>query len=419
MRTFIFKGYGYQDGVATFAYAFDDGREFQEEIDFAIDGAPYDETLLDRALFLAFMVIGTSYYKTFPTNTVALEKGYLDSWQVDFFDRVYQEGLSQYAFENKLERRDLAHFVPSVGPSPYIPLRYQGDGVLTLQSGGKDSLLTAALLKKHQRSFTSLYISSSEHYPSILDSFGQPTALLKRTIDMPALQRAAAEGARNGHVPVTYIVMSLALVQAILLGKNKILASIGWEGEEPHSFIGDLPVNHQWSKTWQAEQFFAQYVQRYVSANIEIGSPLRPFSELRIAEMFVETAWTDYGHSFSSCNVANYQQGVDNTQLRWCGHCPKCANSYVLFAPFLEANELQGVFGGQDLFTKESLQETFKGLFGVEGYEKPFECVGETTELALAYHMAQERGGYGQLSFGVPSSNYDYKAHHPSQDIAL
>lgn len=419
MRTFIFKGYGYQAGVATFSYAFDDGREFQEEIGFALGENGYDEALLDRALFLAFIVIGTSYYKTFPTASVRLEKGYLDNWQVNFFNKVYQEGLSQYAFENKLERRDLAQFVASAGNSPYVPLRYSGTGVLALQSGGKDSLLTATLLAERQEPFVSLYVSSSEHYPAVLGELGQPIALVRRTLDKGALQKAASEGGRNGHVPVTYIVQSIALIQAILLGKNKILASIGWEGEEPHSYIGDLPVNHQWSKTWTAEQLFAEYVQRYVSADIEVGSPLRPFSELRVAEMFVEHAWARYGHSFSSCNVANYQQGADNTQLSWCGDCPKCANSYLLFAPFLEANELQSVFGGQDLFIKESLQETFKGLFGVVGYDKPFECVGETAELALAYHMAQERGGYGQLSFGVPSSDFDYKAHHPSQDIAL
>lgn len=418
MSTFIFNGYGYENGTARFVYSFDDGREF-EEILYLTKGESYDEKLLDRALFLAFILIGTSYYKTFPTPRVELKQGFLDDWQVGFFNNAYQEGMSQYAFENQLTRDELAHFQSSQGISPYSLLRYSGSGTLALQSGGKDSLLTATLLKQHQHPFSSFYVSSSQHYPSVLAELGDGVVLTSRILDHEALQNAGREGGKNGHVPVTYIVQSIALIQAILLGKNKILTSIGWEGEEPHSYIGDLPVNHQWSKTWIAEQLFAEYVTRYITPDIQIGSPLRSFSELRIAEMFIQNAWQDYGYRFSSCNVGNYMQGADNSQLTWCGECPKCANAFLLFAPFIDAEELKTLFSGQDLFAKLSLQDTYKGLFGIEGYEKPFECVGEGSELALAYHMAQERGGYAVLSFPVPSSDFDYKIHHPSQDIAL
>ena len=241
-----------------------------------------------------------------------------------------------------------------------------------------------------------------------------PEALIvsRRTIDRQHIAEARARGGLNGHVPVTYILDSIVLLQAILLRKEGVLAAIGHEGEEPHAYIGDVAVRHQWSKTWRAEQALQEYVSRYISPDLAITSPLRRYSELRIAELFVEYAWEKYGHQFSSCNLGNYMQGQGNATLTWCGKCPKCANSYLLFAPFLDADELRSIFGGRDLFIDAALDETFRGLLGIGGTIKPFECVGEVDELRLAYYIAQTRGGYGQLAFDVPHSNFDYKKEY-------
>lgn len=415
MSKFIFESYSFENSVASFNYSFEGGAAFEERVVFE-PSEDYDKRLLEKALFLSFILIGTSYYKAFPSRDVELKSGELDSWQVEFFDKVYQEGLSQFAFENDLKRDDLAHFVATT-EKPQNSLKYDGKGILALQSGGKDSLLTAALLQEDGKDFVPWYVASGANHPIILDDLGYPLQKVLREVDRQGISDAIENGGKNGHVPVTYIVQSLALVQAILLGKSRILVSIAHEGEEPHAWIDDLPVNHQWSKTWAAEKAFSEYVHRYVSPDINIGSPLRQLSELRLAEIFVQKAWQKYGGRFSSCNIANYRQGVDNSDLTWCGDCPKCANSYLLFAPFLSFDELKVVFGGQDLFEKSSLQETFKGLLGVDGAMKPFECVGEIEELRLAYHMAQERGGYGFLSFTVPISTFNYKTEYPAQDL--
>ncbi len=417
MSQFIFDDYSFdvQTGVATFKYLFDDGRSFKEEVTFTYGLAEYDETVLDRALRLAFLVSGTSYVKTFPVREVKLPFT-IDSFVADFLNNVYQEGLSQFAFENGLTRNDLPDFTSAISEQTNLDLAsYGGEGILALQSGGKDSLLMAQLLRTAGRSFTPWYLTSGSDHPKILDSFDELLSVATRIIDREALEAARNEGGKNGHVPVTYIVQSLALVQAVLLNKNEVLVSIAHEGEEPHAVIGDLSVTHQWSKTWEAEQLFARYVHDYVSPDIKIGSPLRKFSELKVAELFVQNAWTQYGHSFSSCNRANYQQGVDNSTLFWCGECPKCANSYLLFAPYVDSIELQSLFNGQDLFEKPLLQETFKGLLGVDGVMKPFECVGEISELRYAYHLAQQKGGYGKVSFDVPVADFNPTLLYPAQ----
>ncbi|MBR3220556.1 hypothetical protein IKF76_01685 [Candidatus Saccharibacteria bacterium] len=411
---------------ASFTYQGIDGIIFTEKIQFAKPDDLYinwEESselvqLIDRATFLAFILIGTSYYKTHPTPQVSLDLP-IDEWQAEFFNRVYQEGLSQYAFENGLTRDQLAHFQPRPDyVAPPAISEYYGKGIISLQSGGKDSILVAELLKEREQDFLAWYVSSTDQktYPSVIDQVLPPEQypiIAVREIDLDHLQQS---NGLNGHVPVTYILQSIALIQAILLNKRSVLTSIGHEGNEPHSWIGDLPVNHQWSKTWDAEQLFAEYVRRYISPNLKIGSPIRNLSETAIAEQFIRKCWEKYGYSFSSCNEANYKQKSNNTKLAWCGHCAKCANSYLLFSPFLAAAPLQSLFNGIDLYASykdNKLMDNFKGLLGVDGVTKPFECVGSIDELRTAYHHRQP--DYGKLPFDVPAGNFDYRITYPMQ----
>lgn len=387
---------------------------FEEIVDFSDRAENYNKDILDRALRLAFIVIGTSYYKAFPTRKAA-GISFNGPDGADFPDAIYQDGLSQFAYENNLKREDLAHFdgmyayVDKIMPAPYT-----GSGKLVLQSGGKDSLLTATLLNETNATWTALYISSSDHYPKVLDELGaDKLQIIKRTIDHENLAKAKALGGLNGHVPVTYINVALAIVQAVLNNQNEIITSIGHEGEEPHAVIKsqnneqDLVVNHQWSKTATAEKLLQHYITENISDNIKVHSLLRKYSELKIAELFAEKCWPSFGHKFSSCNQANYGQGTNNDKLKWCGHCAKCANSYLLFAPFLESTELNSIFADEkSLFEKPVLYDDFKGLLGIDNKLKPFECVGEIAELRKAYHM--KKPSYPDLPFSVPDSDFDY-----------
>lgn len=412
--TFVFKDYGYDvaDKTAWFEYEHDNGHAFRESMRFEQVSTDYDEPVFERALLLAFLLVGTSYWKCFPSRDVVFNKGAIDEWQASFLSTVYQEGMSQFAFENNLIRDDLAHF-EATSDRKQSGSTYDGEGILSLQSGGKDSLLVAQLLEEKKLPYNPWYISNGPSHPDVLDQLREPLIVARRTIDRAALADALVAGGKNGHVPVTYIVLSYAVLQSILTGKKRVLAAIAHEGDEPHDWIGDLPVNHQWSKTWQAEQLFAEYVARYISSDIQVGSPLRNLSELKVSELFADVAWARFHESFSSCNVANYQQGADNTYLSWCGRCPKCANAYVLFAPFIPRENLETVIG-KNLFRKLELMETFKGLLGVDGVMKPFECIGEVDELRSAYHRAIGNG-YEALPFVVPASDFDIDFQYGAQ----
>ena len=386
---------------AIFRYQGDDGIIFTERVLFDDSNRQsYDESTLKKALFFAFIVLGTSYYKSRPTREINLETP-IDKTQADFFNKIYQDGLSQFAYENNLNQDDLAHFTGSV-ESTKQPINQGGSknhNRLVLLSGGKDSLLTAEILARENQKFQTLYISnSSETYPEIIDSYKKPL-IIRRFIDKDHLRETAG---LNGHVPVTLINESLALIQAILSGFDEIILGLGKEGLEPHAYIGNFAINHQWSKTPDTQKLLQNYILNYISKDLTVSSLLSNLSELEIAKKFAELCWDKFGDKFSSCNRANYKQGANNQNLKWCGDCPKCANSFLLFAPFVPFEKQETLFN-KDLFKDGNLTETFKGLLGVDGVMKPFECIAEIDELRKAYH--QKLPDYSDLPFEIPNSN--------------
>lgn len=418
MNQFVFVDYHFDEKTkrAVFRYQ-NNGFHFTETIDFGdiIPAPNYNPKALEEALFLAFIAVGTSYYKAFPTEHVRFATDTtLTPFQAEYFTNVYQEGLSQLAYEAGLTRDNLATFTSSRDEWATEVQAGRDSDWLLMQSGGKDSILTAAVLREKNYHFDGWHIGSRNGHPLVIDRVVPKVYEARREIDIAQLQAAQA---RNWHIPITAIVTTYAIIEAILLGKNGVIVSVAHEGEEPHAMIDDLPVNHQWSKTWQAEQLLAEYVERYIMKGFRVGSILRSQSELRVAELFVEKAWANFGHHFTSCNIGNYKQGHANEQLLWCGDCSKCLNSFLLFAPFVEPEELKQVIGqGENLLQKPSLQGYLKGLLGLEGI-KPFECVGEIDELRAAYHMAVKRwpqAGY-QLDYAVPETQFDYRQTYPHQ----
>ena len=420
MSIFIFESYSFENGIASFRYSFDNEYFFEEKVRFNFDTKfQYPESILESALFLAFVLIGTSYYKCFPVRKVALNTQ-IDKWQAGFFNDAYNLGLGQFAYENNLDINNLVEFEDSAKDNRRIFEKYKAEGAICLQSGGKDSLLLASLLAKNKNNFTGLYVSSKPDVkPKLLENLELQDELvvIERTLDLEGLGQASKNGGLNGHVPVTYIIQSLAVIQAILLGKKDILLAVGHEGAEDNVKIISKVVNHQWSKTYGAELAFNDYVSRYISPQIRVGSPIRCYSELYIAELFVKNNWDKFGHIFSSCNKANYGQGHDNSSLGWCGECPKCANSFLLFAPFVKRAELVEVFGGKNLLISPQLNDMYKNMLDSKSKVRPFECIGDSLELARAYHMALHNG-YKSLPFEVEKSDFDYKQLYDVQKWA-
>ena len=138
-------------------------------------------------------------------------------------------------------------------------------------------------------------------------------------------------------------------------------------------------VNHQWSKSLEFEKAFRRLTVS-VLPDFRYFSLLRPLSELAIASLFSETE--KYDSVFTSCNKA-FRLDESKRLDRWCADCDKCRFVFLALAPFMEKERLVSIFG-KNLLNDASQIDGYEELLGLRAF-KPFECVGEVIESALAF----------------------------------
>ena len=173
---------------------------------------------------------------------------------------------------------------------------------------------------------------------------GLPVVRAEREID-PQLLRSRELGFLNGHVPVTGIISAIAVMAAVLEGRDAVVMSNEWSASIPTLEAGGRAINHQWSKSDAFEAGFRAVLAGPSGPGVAYFSALRPFSELWVAERFA--GLTAYHATFRSCNRAFH---IDRS-LRldhWCGRCDKCCFIDLILAPFLPAAELGAIFAGRE-----------------------------------------------------------------------
>jgi len=218
---------------------------------------------------------------------------------------------------------------------------------------------------------------------------GLPVIRAGRAID-PQLLRSAELGFRNGHVPVTGIISAIAVLAAVLDGREVVVMSNEWSASVPTLEYRGEPVNHQYSKSAVFEAAFRDTLAADPSGLPGYFSALRDRTELWVGEKFA--ALTEYHATFRSCNKAfiiDPQRRLDH----WCGVCDKCCFIDLILAPFMSAEQLRAVFaadgGGGEPLDNPDLAPKFRALLG--SGTKPFECVGEVNECRAAVVLAARR----------------------------
>ncbi|MGA2835601.1 MAG: endonuclease domain-containing protein [Acidimicrobiales bacterium] len=392
-RSFRIVGREYDRATrtATLRYALDDRVEFVETVTFETpsggEPAPSGPGF-DRALLHLHIAAGTSYYKTAAPDSVVVEGETLTSPELRYHHHLYDEGLREFAVTNGLvvprpvavtatggaaDRVDPG--APQAGPTP---------GLVVPIGGGKDSMvLIEAVRHLRPRLFA---VNPHPLVVELADQAGLDLLVVRRRLDpeLAALNRA---GALNGHVPVTAIVSLLAVVGGFVHGYDTVAMSIERSASEETVSVGGVPVNHQYSKSRDAELLLADLVATSISPGFTYGSALRPYSELAISRAFA--GLTRYHGTFCSCNTAFRQDASPGD--RWCGSCPKCRFVGLMLAPFLSRDALTAVIG-RDMFADPDQVAGFAALMSDE--DKPFECVGERRESAVALRMLSGLAGW-------------------------
>jgi hypothetical protein len=198
----------------------------------------------------------------------------------------------------------------------------------------------------------------------------------------------------NGHVPVTTMVTLLAAVAAVASGRGGVALS-----NEHSSSVANLrwynsDINHQWSKSWNAENLIAAALAERVGDELVVASYLRDRSELWVAQVFSELE--QYHHVFRSCNRA-FAQAPGERATQWCGECDKCLFVNLVLAPFLSRPALWDIFSCEPL-SDPARAEQLRTLVGLGAEHKPFECVGDPDESAVALTEVSHHEGWREVT---------------------
>src|ERR1700761_8492708 len=402
---FRYRGYAADadHGRLTCRYELD-GREFTERITLQ-PGARWHTEEARAAARLVFLLAGVSYYKTAAPPVIDFGDTALTAAEEAFLREFYLQGLGEFAFRNNLNLSSVsfggdappqpppAHggaARPPIPPGP--PLG--GLRVLVPFGGGIDSIVTVEQVR--QRGGVALLVVSrpGDRFDAIEQPAavpGLPVVRAEREID-PQLLRSADLGFLNGHVPVTGILSAIAVLAAVLEGRDAVVMSNEWSASIPTVQYQGRPVNHQWSKS---EEFEAAFRGVLAAAGTgpdagplpEYFSWLRDRTELWVGREFA--ALGAYHATFRSCNKAFYSDPARRFD-HWCGQCDKCCFIDLILAPFLPAAALREIFAvtGEPLAHPE-LAPKFRALLGAGA--KPFECVGEVNECRAAVQLAARR----------------------------
>ena len=403
-------------GVARLSYAFDDQITFEELINFGPSNHPLSEaelTAQENALRLLHILAGVSYYKAFiPTKLIYEGARGLTEEEKEFFWQSYFHGLGEFAYRNELDLSKRLNFSSTALESNVSPTNLQlSEGSSTCKSlvpigGGKDSVVTLELLKslEAERKIKPVAFVVNPHPPMTrcIEAGEVDAIVVKRRLD-PQLFKLNEQGALNGHIPITAINSAIAVIAAIRNQACEIAFSNERSANEGNLTINGVEVNHQYSKSFAFEQAFANHIKKHVVSNLSYYSALRPLSEFTIAQLFLKE--TRYDKVFTSCNRA-FRIDPSKRYDHWCGECDKCRFVYLIMAPHTNPDRLNNIFG-KNLLEDESQLDGFKGLLGIGGSHKPWDCVGEYDESRLSLKLLSESPLWKD-TFIVKSL-----AHHP------
>lgn len=316
-----------------------------------------------------------SYWKAACPKTIHIKPYNLTIAQQSFWRKIYYFGLGEFFHTNKIEINYDDFFEFSFGnklPFPKIDLVATNEVMIPI-GGGKDSVVSLEIIKgMNFKAIPFIINPRGASWESALAAGYDENEIISmsRSID-PQLLKLNQEGYLNGHTPFSAMLAFSGLLAAHCCKISNMALSNEASANEP-TVIG-TDINHQYSKSFEFETDFRNYVHQHISPNFNYYSLLRPLSELQIAALFSKT--DKYNKIFKSCNV-----GSKNNV--WCCQCSKCLFTYIILSAFLKEEKMIEIFG-ENLFQNEKLIDTLLELSG-QTEEKPFECVGTIEEVNIA-----------------------------------
>ncbi len=372
------------------------GYSFTERYIFGPEG-DWSDPAVEAAVRILYLMAGVSYYKTRAARVIDLGPTATTAQERSFLHQYFVDGLGEFAFRNDLDLDDLS--LVGLNTSDPVSLEYAPTAPRPLIpfGGGIDSIVTvSALRKKSPRQAVApdaalcIVHPPEEHFAAIEEAAavtGLPVRRVARKIDSQ-LRQPQRRGLFNGHVPITAVITATALVAAVLDRRDAVVLSNEWSASAPTLVHEGRPINHQWSKSIDFEEGFAQMVAGALGPRISVFSYLRGRSELWVAQQFAQLK--EFHAVFRSCNRAFHQSPAERLD-QWCGTCDKCCFIDLILSPFMDVADLRSVFNGREPLDDPTLEARFETLLGLTPELRPFECVGDVGECRAAVRLAANR----------------------------
>ncbi len=350
---------------------------FPKEFDLSKMTASKKE-LIDNLVFQIGMIEMISYWKAVCSPLIIVKHRALTKSQSSWWQKLYYQGLGEYLYLNGIEigQEQLVNFQATSKHKYAVnnKLKSKEKTYLVPVGGGKDSLASIEILKRSKaRKFYLLMNPTKAAKDSAIAAttkWKEECVFIKRKID-PALLDLNARGYLNGHTPFSAMLAFYSNLVSVVIGAKYTILSNESSANEP-TILG-TNINHQYSKSYEFENDFNNYLKRYVSTSFLYFSLLRPINEFQIVSIFSSNPKNL--KIFKSCNVGSKRD-------IWCCDCSKCLFVFILLSAKIGIEKTSNVFG-ENLFLKKSLKHTFEELIG-RSKHKPFECIGTIDEVNVA-----------------------------------
>lgn len=350
---------------------------FEKPIDFQI--TEKNRNIIENIVFNLGMVEIISYYKISCPKEIIVNAAFLNSKQINWYKKLFFYGLGEFFYTNEILDNITADNFVKIKSNSEKKFKRESvsskiSGNLIPIGGGKDSLVTLDMLKEYKKdnTFYSVNYKSYSEKSVLISGYEKKDLYIpKRFLDIKIFELNKL-GFLNGHTPFSAILAFSSYLTAIMLNKKNIILSNEESANEAN--VQGTKVNHQYSKSYEFEKDFREYVSKYISNNgPNYFSILRPISEWQIVKCFSKLE--KYFPVFISCNAGHREE-------KWCENCPKCLYMYIMLKAFLEEEDLKKIFKTNMLENINNL-DIFNGLV-FENIDKPFECVGTKKEINLA-----------------------------------
>jgi hypothetical protein len=365
---------------------------FSESLVFPID-LP-DTVQVKAALRALHLALGISYYKIF-VSPVINHNYDMSEAEAGFWNDVWQGGLGEFLYINKLSSDRLAKFKPQAGTlnkDAFGQTPANNKAILGI-GGGKDSTVAGELLKELGVELTGFVMATGEQRgqaQKVADTMGIPIMAVERSLDKRLLVVQELPGAFKGHIPISLIFGLVGTVLALATDSSNMVVANEASASIPHVTWENNPVNHQWSKAFGFEQQLQQFIKSEICDNITYFSAIRPLTSVGVAKIFAK--FSQYFEVFTSDNYVFRIEPSRRPNSRWSLESPKSISSYILLAPWLPESEMLRIFG-RDFLNEPSIETLFAESIGHQGHP-PLDCVGTVEELVLSLNLASRQNKF-------------------------